>query len=108
MYICDKCGNLVEKLDTYTESRPYGDSYCYEEMENNECGCGGEYTEAEICEVCGNYENKLEMELIEKDKYICNKCIDNVREKLQNLLYDKFDDTEREIIKDIIWYEDLL
>lgn len=53
-YICNRCGDIVEEIPTYTESAEiWGSIHTWEEQEN--CSCGGAYVEPDTCKWCGEY-----------------------------------------------------
>lgn len=53
-YVCNRCGDLVDEIPTYTESAEiWGHMEYWEEAEN--CSCGGAYVEADTCKWCGEY-----------------------------------------------------
>lgn len=55
MYICDRCGTLVDELPTCKEYEPYGDSYVPRTVSDDYCRCGGYFDEAARCLICGEY-----------------------------------------------------
>lgn len=71
MYICDNCGDTREELATYRYyDKVDGNSMMsgwVEEVEDS-CSCGGTYTEAAICPLCGLY--------MPEDKQVCDNCVE--------------------------------
>lgn len=67
MYICNKCGDLIEELPTTTETEEcWGRVVTWQEP-YNDCDCGGKYVDAVKCVHCGEYipcdmEHKKELE----------------------------------------------
>lgn len=55
MYICKKCGKLVETVPTYTVPMRAADRTFYEKECSYGCMCGGEFVEADQCQECGAY-----------------------------------------------------
>ena len=58
MYICERCGNVIEDDEFPTEVQCHGytslgDSF--DETIDGCCSCGGEYVEAYQCKVCGEW-----------------------------------------------------
>lgn len=60
MYICIKCGYLVEDIPTegWKHTELDGSYYEYDDLT---CSCGGEFVEAVECECCGEYEAECHM-----------------------------------------------
>ena len=57
MYICNRCGKLIDELPTSSQCHGYtglGDEL-REEFAETECSCGGEFVEARQCKICGEY-----------------------------------------------------
>lgn len=52
MYICDKCGELVDEVPTHTEYEE-----CWGHLEPfeyvDDCNCGGTFVEVKYCVRCG-------------------------------------------------------
>lgn len=55
MYICNRCGYLVDEVPTERWRHTELDGPFYEE-EDAPCACGGEFVEAYECACCGEYE----------------------------------------------------
>ena len=72
MYICEDCGIIVEELQKYKESRPYGEGYVFEEYYEATCHhCQGLLVEAELCPICNTVYINAESE------DICSNCIED-------------------------------
>ena len=57
MYICNRCGKLIDELSTDSQCHGYsslGEAFV-EEYAETECSCGGDFVEARQCEICGEY-----------------------------------------------------
>lgn len=72
MYICDKCGEQVEYLETTVQYETFdGRRYPSMEYEIETCHCGGQYQEATKCPVCGDWR-------IEDDRDCCESCFEKI------------------------------
>ncbi len=60
MYICNRCGHLVDEVPTEKWRHTELEGAYYEE-EEMPCSCGGEFVEAYECECCGEYEAENEL-----------------------------------------------
>ena len=55
MYICNKCGDLIDELPTETEYEEcWGRTVSWEE-DDDSCSCGGTYVDAVKCVHCDEY-----------------------------------------------------
>lgn len=101
MYKCDRCGDVVEELDTYQECHHELDECPSVERTDWDCGCGGTYFEVEQCPICGEYfeENQL-------DYGWCQACLDEQKTPESTLQYiDSDPDFQREFYMNG-WFED--
>lgn len=55
MYICNKCGNVLDDLPTEDYHHDPFDYRLTETFQCTDCHCGGEYQEAISCDICGRY-----------------------------------------------------
>ena len=79
MYMCERCGCLVEEIPTDFECRGYsslGDRF--EEEVDGRCECGGEFGEAIQCPICGEWG-------LENDYGVCDECFKE-HETVENAL----------------------
>lgn len=77
MYICDMCGDLVDKddLPTYTEDFGYDTGVGWRSCPQtfvSDCHCGGTYVEAERCKLCDEYFNPDDLE-----GGVCKSCLED-------------------------------
>lgn len=72
MFICERCGNICEELNTYKENyRTYDGEYVGTEEFAETCHCGGEFVEAKLCPICKSVYINSEKESI------CTNCIED-------------------------------
>lgn len=72
MYICEECGIIVEELEKFKESHPYGEGYAVEEYYDATCHhCQGFLVEAKLCPICNTVYINAESE------EICSNCIED-------------------------------
>lgn len=75
MYVCIECGTVFEECERYTETHGL-DTPPYEEW--NGCPeCGGAYTEAQICDCCGEYITGDYIKLISGERF-CSDCFEHM------------------------------
>ena len=92
MFICNKCGEERESLRTMRDSHGFDDGY-YEEWDEADCECGGEFVEAERCPICGrNF-------LPDEDKTICDDCLEIGESDLDEVFDFTKEDTEKSEIR---------
>lgn len=73
MYICERCGDIVDKLPVHQEY--FGEYWGFpanEMVSDDYCECGGDYVEAVECCICGEIVPECETE-----NGICNECIES-------------------------------
>lgn len=79
MYICKDCGDTFDVAKSATEFQPYGNGYVAE-PEHYVCPyCGGEFEEAQQCEICGEYCTSSDIH-----NGVCSYCLE-----------EEFDDIDR-------------
>ena len=96
MYICDRCGELVDddEIKTYKEHYPYGET-CAEQDFISDCSCGGDFVEAEICELCGEYAPKDDI-----SDGLCEKCREETLKSFTELLNANFFPAQIDFLKE--------
>ncbi len=71
MYICNRCGETTDEVETYTEMHGAEGTSNYGAITfDEECHCGGNFVEAKQCNLCG--------ELFDPDDMydgICEDCL---------------------------------
>ncbi len=72
MYKCTKCGDRVEELKVYNELRNFWGQTVYEQLEDEDCICGGYYEEMKSCECCGEYFTEDEFV---GTSNLCDSCV---------------------------------
>lgn len=61
MFYCFDCGEIYDSMPTRIQAHPYGETFAYETVADDMCGCGGDIVEVEQCEKCGGYFEPYEM-----------------------------------------------
>jgi uncharacterized protein CbrC (UPF0167 family) len=100
MFICDECRCFFDDPERVEERHPYGESYAIEEYY---CcpKCGGGFSEASICEECGEYF--AEEELVGG---LCPECLEKAKESVAETICktftkDQFEDMSDDLLEDI-------
>ena len=71
MFVCKKCGNLVEQIPTTKQCHGHTSlGQRLEETVDCLCHCGGEFVEATECKVCGEWFDNSDM------NNVCEVCIE--------------------------------
>ena len=56
MYICNRCGETTDEVETYTEMHGAEGTSNYGAITfDKECHCGGNFVEAKQCNLCGEW-----------------------------------------------------
>lgn len=71
MYICERCGNVFDAPEIFTERHPYGMGYAEEKIAISPCCKDTNFTEAKECERCGELVAELNDDL-------CDVCYGDV------------------------------
>ena len=86
MYICKKCGRIIEELPTYIDHiGNFGNEPVYERVENDKCSCGGYFEEADICCRCEELKSASDFE-----NGMCTNCQAVIMERFHKLLSENF------------------
>lgn len=85
MYKCNSCGAAFEVYDTVYEENGekwYVCPYCRDTV----------FSEAKICEYCGNYFTESRMDVM------CEDCLDELHIRFSNMLHNNFTGYEIEAL----------
>ena len=105
MYICKNCGNVFEELDSWTESHPYGEGYADEYWSGCPYCNSTSVDEAELCEICDEYESAEDMH-----DGVCDKCFQKARKDIAEAVAKLFTKSEFDRLPDEIldyFWEDI-
>lgn len=91
MYICNKCGAVVDTVPRERVKHSELDFPVYV-YEDDDCDCGGEFDEACCCKACGEYADENEMV-----NGFCKGCVLILKERFETLM-NQFTPEERETI----------
>ena len=96
MYICNRCGELIQddELGTTTQCHGYsslGQPYI-EVCDDDRCNCGGRFVEATKCKVCGEWYDSNDY-----DYDVCEVCTEEYQTVGDALEYGAEDTTDVEI-----------
>lgn len=77
MYICERCGEVVEEIPTGYDchGRTSLGMELSEEVDRP-CRCGGEFVEAEECKCCGEWFNPNDPYVSNPHSEVCEECFD--------------------------------
>lgn len=117
MYVCNRCGEVTDELESYTEMHGAEGTSNYGPITfDKECHCGGNFVEAKQCNLCGEWfdpdtlydgicEDCLKKATTEENAYkLGEECKESV--EINGFLKSVFDTDEIEqILKNA--YEDL-
>lgn len=111
MYICDRCGKVIDKLEIksyyhHVDGNPSMSGYMNEIMD---CTCGGQFTEANICQHCGKIYDSTQL----INNILCPECLKQYLTRANIEYYARlngdYDDvftgeeTEEEVINYALW-----
>ncbi len=97
MYICNRCGHIIDELPMYVEIHSFGETYAREILQNPICPCcRNEMDAAETCKVCGEIKSEEE-----NDFYggICDKCLADKAKDLETVIKCAKLDTNKEKVE---------
>ena len=97
-YRCEECGEIFreDEMGYWRESRgEFWGSPCSEEMAGCPCCHSMYYHEANPCKICGSYD-KGDVE------DFCEDCEADVLKRLHQIIYNEFDEAERECLSEIL------
>ena len=89
MFKCAECGHIFEQGEEKTWTESYGEELCGCPI------CEGGFKEIEPCILCGSYNHDF-------DSNYCDKCKDDVRNRMKKILNNEFTSEER-ILLNIIY-----
>ena len=97
MYKCNECEKVFD--EPRNESETMGE-YCgvpaIEYRKVCPCCGGGNFEEAVICKVCGEYYTESEIHYND----VCENCIKETLKRFNDLIENNFDEIERQILND--------
>jgi hypothetical protein len=71
MFVCKNCGNLVEEIPTIKQCHGHTSlGQPLTETIDGLCSCGGDFTEATQCKICGEWFDNTELD------GVCEVCIE--------------------------------
>ena len=71
MWICNRCGNVIEEREILYDHVPIGGRSYPVKVYDSDCMCGGEYEEAERCGECGDWFRRDDL-----TDGLCAECFD--------------------------------
>ena len=74
MFVCKKCGKLIEDCEFPVVKQCHGYTSLGQPLTEDiegRCSCGGEFVEAEKCKICGEWFDNRELH------GVCESCLSN-------------------------------